>query len=32
MFKVLLLAVSLAIADATGQAPDRSLLLQPDHA
>ncbi len=31
MFKRLLLAVSLAIAVATGQAPDRSLLLQPDH-
>ena len=32
MFKVLLLAVGLAITVATGQAPDRSLLLQPDHA
>jgi peptidyl-prolyl cis-trans isomerase A (cyclophilin A) len=32
MFKVSVLAVSLAIAVATGQAPDRSLLLQADHA
>jgi len=32
MFKLLPLVVSLAIAVAAGQAPDRSLLLQPDHA
>jgi cyclophilin family peptidyl-prolyl cis-trans isomerase len=31
MFKLLPLAVSLCIAVAAGQAPDRSLLLQPEH-